>query len=205
LLSSRSKASTPRWQRSNLWLRVLQNAPAEDPAFFDEAAALTQEQRLVAERTLPDIHARLKCLSDVGIGYLGLDRPTRTLSGGEFQRARLAASLSSQLHGAHFVLDEPTAGLHPRDTQRLLKTLFDLRDAGGTVIVVEHDGEIMRAADWLVDLGPGAGADGGTCCSPEHRPMPKSLRNLQRAIIFVEQRLNEPPSELNEFEVEGQG
>lgn len=143
------------------WLRVLQNAPAEDPAFFDEAAALTQEQRLVAERTLPDIHARLKCLSDVGIGYLGLDRPTRTLSGGEFQRARLAASLSSQLHGAHFVLDEPTAGLHPRDTQRLLKTLFDLRDAGGTVIVVEHDGEIMRAADWLVDLGPGAGADGG--------------------------------------------
>lgn len=143
------------------WLRRLRSAPSDETGFFDEATALTQEQRLVAERTLPDIHARLKCLSDVGIGYLGLDRPTRTLSGGEFQRARLAASLSSQLHGAHFVLDEPTAGLHPRDTQRLLKTLFDLRDAGGTVIVVEHDGEIMRAADWLVDLGPGAGVDGG--------------------------------------------
>ena len=143
------------------WLRVLGSTPSDDPGLFDDSAALTQEQRLVAERTLPDIQARLKCLSDVGIGYLGLDRPTRTLSGGEFQRARLAASLSSQLHGAHFVLDEPTAGLHPRDTQRLLKTLFDLRDAGGTVIVVEHDGEIMRAADWLVDLGPGAGADGG--------------------------------------------
>ncbi len=143
------------------WLRVLGSTPSDDPGLFDDSAALTQEQRLVAERTLPDIQARLKCLSDVGIGYLGLNRPTRTLSGGEFQRARLAASLSSQLHGAHFVLDEPTAGLHPRDTQRLLKTLFDLRDAGGTVIVVEHDGEIMRAADWLVDLGPGAGADGG--------------------------------------------
>jgi excinuclease ABC subunit A len=122
---------------------------------------LTQEAVLVAERTLPDIEARLKCLSDVGIGYLTLDRPARTLSGGEFQRARLAASLSSQLYGAHFVLDEPTAGLHPRDTNRLLTALFGLRDAGGTVIVVEHDGEIMRAADWLVDLGPGAGADGG--------------------------------------------
>ena len=143
------------------WLTVLGSTPSDDPGRFYESATLTQEQRLVAERTLPDIQARLKCLSDVGIGYLGLDRPARTLSGGEFQRARLAASLSSQLHGAHFVLDEPTAGLHPRDTQRLLKTLFDLRDAGGTVIVVEHDGEIMRAADWLVDLGPGAGADGG--------------------------------------------
>ena len=148
------------------WLKALhstltENSTVADDAISDSISELTQEQRLVAERTLPDIQARLKCLSDVGIGYLGLDRPTRTLSGGEFQRARLAASLSSQLHGAHFVLDEPTAGLHPRDTQRLLKTLFDLRDAGGTVIVVEHDGEIMRAADWLVDLGPGAGADGG--------------------------------------------
>ncbi len=123
--------------------------------------ALSQEARLVAERTLPEIRARLKCLDDIGIGYLTLDRPTRTLSGGEFQRARLAAALSSQLHGACLVLDEPTAGLHPRDTQRLLKTLHRLRDAGSTVVVVEHDGDIMRAADWLIDLGPGAGADGG--------------------------------------------
>lgn len=124
-------------------------------------STLSREARLIAERTLPDIRARLKCLDDVGIGYLTLDRPTRTLSGGEFQRARLAAALSSQLFGACLVLDEPTAGLHPRDTQRLLKTLQRLRDAGSTVVVVEHDGDIIRAADWLVDLGPGAGADGG--------------------------------------------
>lgn len=122
---------------------------------------LTQESRLVAERTLPDIHSRLKCLDDVGVGYLTLDRPTRTLSGGEFQRARLAACLSSRLFGAHFVLDEPTAGLHPRDTHRLLAALKQLRDDGGTVIVVEHDPQVMQAADWLLDLGPGAGADGG--------------------------------------------
>ena len=135
-------------QTIDTWLVQLETAPS-------------QEARLVAERTLPEIRARLKCLDDIGIGYLTLDRPTRTLSGGEFQRARLAASLSSQLYGVCLVLDEPTAGLHPRDTQRLLKTLIALRDAGSTVIVVEHDGDIIRAADWLIDLGPGAGADGG--------------------------------------------
>ena len=129
--------------------------------WFARSGLLATEARLVAERTLPDIHDRLKCLDDVGIGYLTLDRPTRTLSGGEFQRARLAASLSSQIHGACLVLDEPTSGLHPRDTQRLLKTLYRLRDGGSTVVVVEHDGDIIRAADWLIDLGPGAGVDGG--------------------------------------------
>lgn len=130
----------------------LRASPSQDVAPRIE---ISPEARLVAERTLPDIRARLQCLDDVGIGYLTLDRPTRTLSGGEFQRARLAAALSSQLHGVCLVLDEPTAGLHPRDTQRLLKTLHRLRDAGSTVVVVEHDGDIMRAADWLIDLGPG--------------------------------------------------
>ena len=147
------------------WIRHVADAggsagasPSQDRA---AGIVISQEARLVAERTLPDIRARLKCLDDVGIGYLTLDRPTRTLSGGEFQRARLAAALSSQLYGACLVLDEPTAGLHPRDTQRLLKTLYRLRDAGSTVVVVEHDGDIIRAADWLIDLGPGAGVDGG--------------------------------------------
>ncbi|MBL8810898.1 MAG: excinuclease ABC subunit UvrA [Planctomycetaceae bacterium] len=143
---------------------------SETPSAADtpENLQLTQEARLVAERTLPDIVARLRCLADVGIGYLTLDRPTRTLSGGEFQRARLAASLSSRLYGAHYVLDEPTSGLHPRDTNRLIDALRRLRDSGGTVIVVEHDAEVMQAADWLVDLGPGAGADGGTLLFAGH-------------------------------------
>ncbi|MCA9049835.1 MAG: hypothetical protein KDA89_13960, partial [Planctomycetaceae bacterium] len=123
--------------------------------------ALSPEARLVADRTLPDIRQRLRCLQQVGLGYLTLDRPTRTLSGGEFQRARLAACLGTGLHGACFVLDEPTTGLHPRDTRRLLQTLFEIRDRGATVVVVEHDSDVIRNADWLVDLGPGAGADGG--------------------------------------------
>jgi excinuclease ABC subunit A len=126
-----------------------------------ERTMLTSDAKKVADRTLPDIQSRLQCLTDVGVGYLTLDRPTTTLSGGEYQRARLAAALSSQLYGAHFILDEPTAGLHPRDTHRLLQTLFRLRDTGGTVIVVEHDPDVIQAADWIVDLGPGAGIDGG--------------------------------------------
>lgn len=130
-------------------------------AAANAAAVLDQQARLVAAQTLPDIRQRLQCLQQAGLGYITLDRPTRTLSGGEFQRARLSACLGSGLHGACFVLDEPTTGLHPRDTQRLLRLLQQLRDDGATVVVVEHDGEIMRAADWLIDIGPGAGREGG--------------------------------------------
>lgn len=133
----------------------------DDSAVAELIALLPAEAVLVARRTLPDIRQRLECLQQVGVGYLTLDRATRTLSGGEFQRSRLAACLGTGLHGACFVLDEPTAGLHPRDTQRLLKTLLAIRDTGATVIVVEHDGDIIRAADCLLDLGPGAGVEGG--------------------------------------------
>lgn len=125
------------------------------------AQNLSHEATLVARRTLPDIIQRLECLQKVGVGYLSLNRATRTLSGGEFQRARLSACLGTGLHGACFVLDEPTSGLHPRDTQRLLNILCEIRDSGATVVVVEHDGEIMKAADFLIDLGPNAGIEGG--------------------------------------------
>ncbi len=128
-------------------------------------ARIEESAKLVALRTLPDIRQRLECLSEVGVGYLTLNRATRTLSGGEFQRARLAACLGTGLHGACFVLDEPTSGLHPRDTERLLHTLHAIRDSGATVVVVEHDGEVMRAADHLIDLGPGAGVEGGRVVS----------------------------------------
>lgn len=129
--------------------------------WISDPGRVTQQARLVAERLLPDMLQRLTCLQQVGVGYLTLDRPARTLSGGEYQRARLSACLGSGLHGACFVLDEPTTGLHPRDTQRLLQSLLNLRDGGATVVVVEHDGELMRAADWLIDLGPQAGREGG--------------------------------------------
>ena len=115
----------------------------------------------ILDRTLPAIRQRLEFLIRVGADYLTLDRPTRTLSGGEYQRARLAACLGSGLVGACYVLDEPTVGLHPKDTAAMIDTLRDLRDQGNTVLIVEHDPDVMRSADHLIDLGPGAGADGG--------------------------------------------
>ena len=110
---------------------------------------------------LAEIVRRLRFLLDVGLDYLTLDRPSATLSGGEMQRIRLATQIGSGLTGVLYVLDEPTIGLHPRDNERLIATLKGLRDRGNTVVVVEHDEEMMRAADWIVDLGPGAGREGG--------------------------------------------
>ncbi len=121
----------------------------------------TPEGRLAAGSALPDIVSRLRFLRKVGLDYLTLDRPTRTLSGGEFQRARLAGCLGAGLFGVCYILDEPTIGLHPRDVGRLIETLEELRDQGNSVLVVEHDGQMMRRSDHLIDLGPGAGSDGG--------------------------------------------
>ena len=116
---------------------------------------------LGVERVLVELRARLRFLLRMGLHYLGLDRPTRTLSGGEFQRIHLANAIGSHLTDTLYALDEPTVGLHPRDTERLLETLVDLRDMGNSVILVEHDPEVIRAADQLIDLGPGSGAKGG--------------------------------------------
>jgi excinuclease ABC subunit A len=110
---------------------------------------------------MKEIRRRLKFLIDVGLDYLTLDRASSTLSGGEMQRIRLATQIGSGLTGVLYVLDEPTIGLHPRDNERLIATLKGLRDRGNTVVIVEHDEEMMRAADWIVDLGPGAGREGG--------------------------------------------
>jgi len=115
----------------------------------------------VVQRVVPEIARRLQFLDDVGLDYLTLDRPLETLSGGELQRARLAGALSAGLVGSCYILDEPTMGLHPRDTQRLLEALLTLRDRGNTLLVVEHDPQVMQQADWLIDIGPGAGREGG--------------------------------------------
>jgi len=122
---------------------------------------LQPRQRRIAEVVLQELLQRLRFLCMVGVGYLQLDRPARTLSGGEAQRIRLAAQLGAQLVGVLYVLDEPSVGLHPRDTHRLLEALKQLRDLGNTVVVVEHDRDTMEAADFLVDIGPGAGMHGG--------------------------------------------
>jgi len=122
---------------------------------------LTDRQRLIAERVLKEINARLRFLLDVGLDYLSLDRPAGTLSGGEAQRIRLATQIGSGLVGVLYVLDEPSIGLHQRDNHRLIETLLRLRGLGNTLIVVEHDEDTIRTADWIVDIGPGAGEHGG--------------------------------------------
>jgi len=128
--------------------------------FFDEVK-LSQQQKAIAERLLQEIGERLRFLNEVGLEYLTLDRLASTLSGGEAQRIQLATSLGSRLVGTLYVLDEPSIGLHSRDTHRLIKILHDLRDLGNTILVVEHDPDVMRASDHILDLGPGAGENGG--------------------------------------------
>jgi len=122
---------------------------------------LTPEESAIADKILVEIRQRLKFLNDVGLDYLTLDRLSSTLSGGEAQRIQLATCLGSRLVGACYVLDEPSIGLHSRDTGRLIRILEELRDLGNTIVVVEHDADVMRAADHIVDLGPGAGELGG--------------------------------------------
>jgi excinuclease ABC subunit A len=133
----------------------------EDAFKFFSSLELTAEQAEIADKLLQEIRERLRFLNDVGLEYLTLDRLSSTLSGGEAQRIQLATSLGSRLVGTLYVLDEPSIGLHPRDTHRLIHILHGLRDLGNTILVVEHDPEIMRAADRILDLGPGAGENGG--------------------------------------------
>ncbi len=126
-----------------------------------DAVELSETERHIARLIMREISERLSFLENVGIGYLSLDRASATLSGGEAQRIRLATQIGSALVGVLYVLDEPSIGLHQRDNGKLIKTLENLRDLGNTVLVVEHDEQTMRAADWLVDMGPGAGEHGG--------------------------------------------
>ena len=126
-----------------------------------ENLRLEGNMAMIAEQILREIRSRLQFLMDVGLGYLTLERAAGTLSGGESQRIRLATQIGSSLMGVLYILDEPSIGLHQRDNDKLLATLRQLRDLGNTLIVVEHDEDTMRAADYIVDVGPGAGSHGG--------------------------------------------
>ncbi|MGB9663191.1 MAG: excinuclease ABC subunit UvrA, partial [Moorellaceae bacterium] len=140
--------------------QVTQLSVAEAQEFLANLE-LTEREQIIARQVLKEIRSRLQFLMDVGLDYLTLDRPTSTLSGGEAQRIRLATQIGSQLVGVLYILDEPSIGLHQRDNARLIATLKHLRDLGNTVIVVEHDEETIREADYIIDIGPGAGAQGG--------------------------------------------
>ena len=130
--------------------------------------ALDERERTIADKVVQEIGDRLRFLDDVGVGYLTLDRSSATLSGGESQRIRLATQIGSKLMGVLYVLDEPSIGLHQRDNARLIATLQGMRDLGNSVLVVEHDEETIRAADWVIDLGPGAGVHGGEVVAAGH-------------------------------------
>ena len=135
--------------------------PIGEAAEFLEGLDLSPRDQQIAARVLKEVNERLRFLRDVGLDYLSLDRPAGTLAGGEAQRIRLATQIGSGLVGVLYVLDEPSIGLHQRDNQRLIDTLVRLRDLGNTLIVVEHDEDTIRTADWVVDIGPGAGEHGG--------------------------------------------
>ncbi len=177
----------------NIW-EVTQLTVKEALRFF-EHLVLTPREEMIAHQILKEIRSRLQFMADVGLDYLTLDRPANTLAGGEAQRIRLATQIGSQLTGVLYVLDEPSVGLHPRDNARLLATLKRLRDLGNTVIVVEHDEETMRTADFIVDLGPGAGIHGGyvvaTGTPEEIAATPRSLTGQYLAGV---RRIPIPPA-----------
>ncbi|HLK06443.1 MAG TPA: excinuclease ABC subunit UvrA [Candidatus Angelobacter sp.] len=160
-------------------IRELTQLTVEAAAEFFKTLKLSAEKAEIAGKILEQIQERLKFLNDVGLEYLTLDRLASTLSGGEAQRIQLATSLGSRLVGALYVLDEPSIGLHSRDTARLVSILHELRNLGNTILVVEHDPEVMRAADLILDLGPGAGENGGKVMASatyeQIKTMPQSL------------------------------
>ncbi|HZB95327.1 MAG TPA: excinuclease ABC subunit UvrA, partial [Herpetosiphonaceae bacterium] len=153
-LTALSVADLLAWSRGLI-------APAEHTSTHEPGIALSRQARTIAAPIMREVSSRLQFLIDVGLDYLTLDRTAATLSGGEAQRIRLATQAGAALSGVLYVLDEPSIGLHPRDHARLLRTLVGLRDLGNSVLVVEHDEETIRAADYIIDMGPGAGEHGG--------------------------------------------
>lgn len=174
---------------------------------FFESLTFTENEQIVAKRIITEVKARLNYLSDVGLGYLTLNRLSNSLSGGESQRINLATSIGSSLVGSMYILDEPSIGLHPRDTHRLLKVLKSLRDIGNTVIIVEHEEEVMRAADEIIDMGPMAGTHGGEVIfHGVHDELVKEKESLTAKYLTGRMKIETPThrrSWKNSFLVEG--
>ena len=192
-----------RLRREALYVRVggrtiadLVVMPVDELIAFFAALQLDEHDTKTASRILVEIRNRLQYLSDVGLGYLTLDRLSSTLSGGESQRINLSTSLGSNLTGSLYILDEPSIGLHPRDTNRLIKVLRQLRDLGNTVIVVEHEEEVIRAADYIVDIGPKAGYNGGEVVfSGTYDQLLQCKRSLTADYLTGRRRIEIPASE----------
>ena len=173
-------------------LADLVSMSVDDAAAFFATVRLAGNQARIGRELVKEIQERLSFLQRVGLGYLGLDRSATTLAGGEAQRIRLAAQVGSGLQGVTYVLDEPSIGLHPRDNRRLLETLMALRDRGNTVLVVEHDEETMTAADFLIDVGPGAGMQGGEVVASGPPSRVKRSRTLTARYLRREETIPLP-------------
>jgi excinuclease ABC subunit A len=189
-----------RLRRESLMVKVggkniseLAALPIDQVGRFIRELDLGEREAAVASRVLKEINARLRFLQEVGLSYLTLDRPASTLAGGEAQRIRLATQIGSGLTGVLYILDEPSIGLHQRDNRRLLATLEELRDLGNTVIVVEHDESTIRAADFIVDIGPGAGEKGGEIVAAgELEDVLKEPRSVTAKYLTGEKRIRVP-------------
>ena len=190
-----------RLRKEALYVRVggktiadLVAMPVDSLIAFFAGLELDEHDTKTASRILVEIRNRLQYLADVGLGYLTLDRLSSTLSGGESQRINLSTSLGSNLTGSLYILDEPSIGLHPRDTNRLIGVLKQLRDLGNTVIVVEHEEEVIRAADWIVDIGPKAGYNGGEVVFSGTLPQLLKSRKSLTADYLTGRRAIAPPA-----------
>ena len=153
---------------------------------------LSDRQKAISKDVIKEIKLRLGFLLEVGLNYLTLNRPTRTLSGGESQRTRLATQIGSQLTGITYVMDEPSIGLHQRDNQRLINALKNLTEIGNTVVVVEHDKDIMLASDYLIDMGPGAGKNGGELVAEGHPKAFKKIKTITANYLANREKIEIP-------------
>lgn len=174
-------------------INELVKMPVEKLALFFNSLRLNQHDEKIAERLLKEITSRIEFLINVGLGYLTLNRLSSSLSGGESQRINLATSMGSSLVGSLYILDEPSIGLHPRDTSLLIKVLKNLRDLGNTLLVVEHDEEIIRSSDMLIDIGPGAGRNGGEIVFyGDHKDLTKNAESLTADYLTGKRKITVP-------------
>ena len=187
----REEAKNVKINNKNLLEIVL--SPVENILKFFQNISLTESETKLSKRALHEILTRLNYINNIGLGYLTLNRKVNTLSGGEFQRIKLATSLGSSLVGSLYVLDEPTVGLHPHNTKRLIEILHNLKEIGNTVIVVEHDEEVILSSDFLVDIGPGAGNNGGEIVfSGPTSSISKKTKGPTSEFIFNKKVFNDP-------------
>ena len=167
-----------------------------DATLFFKSLKLNSEEKKIAKRIIDEINSRLSYLKDVGLGYLTMERASNSLSGGESQRINLATSIGSSLVGSMYILDEPSIGLHPRDSLRLIEVLKKLRDVGNSVIVVEHDEEMMKSADMIIDIGPYAGRHGGEVVfKGNHSELVKASKSLTAKYLTGQYKIEVPKVE----------